>query len=254
MDMPPGNGDIHVTLSQEVKFTGGIIVTTPSKCAISAFEHSLADNDANSMPTLGIIENQAYFQADPNSIAHPLFGASKLKEYQEVYGIRNSISLPYADVIAKCNNEGKPFALKLGDDEVSMKFKGFTQSLAAALSQIEKISQRPHVRYETGTKAIIVRQADGKEKRIESLHLRSKCNCEACAGSFSRDSINPEVFPAKIKERGVYAVQIYWSDGHKSSIYSYQRLLSNEVEEYNLPPETEAAVSGAKRRAARQSK
>ena len=96
----------------------------------------------------------------------------------------------------------------------------------------------PHVRYETGSSLIIVRKNDGKEKKIKALELRSKCNCALCVDEFSgnklikQKDINPEVFPYKIEPKGNYAVAIVWSDGHKSSIYPYERLLSSDIPEF----------------------
>lgn len=46
-------------------------------------------------------------------------------------------------------------------------------------------------------------------------------------------TIKEDVFPTKLEEKGNYAVAIVWSDGHRSSIYPYKRLLSDEIEALN---------------------
>jgi ATP-binding protein involved in chromosome partitioning len=95
----------------------------------------------------------------------------------------------------------------------------------------------PHVRYETGSSLVILRDKSGKEKKIKARTLRQKCQCAACIDEFSgkklinEESVDKDVFPYKIEPKGNYAVAIVWSDGHKSSIYPYKRLLSEEIPE-----------------------
>jgi len=45
--------------------------------------------------------------------------------------------------------------------------------------------------------------------------------------------INEDVYPTKLEEKGNYALAVVWSDGHRSSIYPYKRLLSDEIEALN---------------------
>jgi DUF971 family protein len=105
----------------------------------------------------------------------------------------------------------------------------------------QETSQLPHVRYETGSMCVVVRQPDGKEKKIKSADLRKKCGCALCVDEFTGnkllkdENIRPDVFPSKIEPKGNYAVAVMWSDGHRSSIYPYSRLLSDDIPEYKAP-------------------
>lgn len=111
--------------------------------------------------------------------------------------------------------------------------KNVTQEIANLAN-----TQIPHVRYETGLSQVIVRTPDGREKKISAYDLRKACNCALCVDEFTgqpmikEGSIREDVFPTKIEPKGNYAVAIIWSDGHKSSIYPYERLLSSSVPEY----------------------
>jgi ATP-binding protein involved in chromosome partitioning len=68
--------------------------------------------------------------------------------------------------------------------------------------------------------------------------LRKSCKCALCVDEFTgkilikEDKINEDVHPYKIEPKGNYAVAIMWSDGHRSSIYPYERLLSDSIPEY----------------------
>ncbi len=83
-----------------------------------------------------------------------------------------------------------------------------------------------------------MRTPDGKEKKIKAFELRKKCGCALCIDEFTgkklikEDTIPQDVFPGKIEPKGNYAVAIVWSDGHRSSIYPYEKLLSDAVPEY----------------------
>ena len=65
--------------------------------------------------------------------------------------------------------------------------------------------------------------------------MRIACRCAGCIDELSgallirKTEIDPEVYPTKIEEKGNYAVAIVWSDGHRSSIYPYKRLMADDI-------------------------
>lgn len=121
-------------------------------------------------------------------------------------------------------------------------FKDLAEKVDKEIEIISKTNQSPHVRYDTTSSCVIIRTPDGKEKKIKAAELRKKCNCAACIDEFTGkrlikdESIREDVFPAKIEPKGNYAVAVVWSDGHKSSIYPYERLLSSNIPEYVRQP------------------
>lgn len=84
---------------------------------------------------------------------------------------------------------------------------------------------------------IIIRKSDGVEKKIKPYELRTKCKCALCIDEFTGNKlldpkkIPEDVYPYKIEQKGNYAVAVIWSDGHKSSIYPFERILSDDIEE-----------------------
>ena len=135
---------------------------------------------------------------------------------------------------------GSPTVLVLPTHhEITQIYSNLAKNIVSELERLEKEdSKPPHVRYETGSSLVIVRKADGTEKKIKAFDLRNKCKCALCVDEFSgkklleTKNVNEDVFPYKIEPKGNYAVAIVWSDGHKSSIYPYDRLLSNDVPEF----------------------
>lgn len=115
-----------------------------------------------------------------------------------------------------------------------------TEAAANIHKKMEEIKQKGEdskvkVEFDPTEGYIHVKTKD-TDKKIDPLHLRKKCICAACIDEFSgakllKDKNIPEdVYPLKMEEKGNYAVAVVWSDGHRSSIYPYKRLLSKEIE------------------------
>ena len=93
-----------------------------------------------------------------------------------------------------------------------------------------------NVNYDPQQGKVIIDFGDGKTKKIDPFELRTKCKCAACIDEIDGrqilqiNKVPKDVYPTNMLKKGNYAVAVVWSDGHKSSIYPYQRLQSNEVE------------------------
>ena len=74
LDLPPGTGDIALTLAQRLKVTGAVIVTTPQEVALQDVYKAAAMCKKVEIPVLGVVENMSYFE-DPAGLRHELFGA-----------------------------------------------------------------------------------------------------------------------------------------------------------------------------------
>jgi ATP-binding protein involved in chromosome partitioning len=73
LDLPPGTGDVALTLSQRVKVTGAVVVTTPQQVATDDVFKSVSMCQKVNIPVLGVVENMSYF-VDPAGLKHELFG------------------------------------------------------------------------------------------------------------------------------------------------------------------------------------
>lgn len=94
---------------------------------------------------------------------------------------------------------------------------------------------KPEFKYNP-KEGLFVLQQNEKQKKINPFHLRKKCICAGCIDEMTGQSllkgktIPEDVYPVKLEEKGNYAVAVIWSDGHRSSIYPYKRLFSNDIE------------------------
>lgn len=236
--MPPGTGDVQITLGQEINFDGSVIVTTPQQLSYVDVVKGIELFDDLKVPTLSVVENMAYFNCHKCDEKHHIFGTGKIGQLKTQFGIKNSYEIPLLRSVAKYSDLGSPAVLVLPEaDSYCQNFIELAKGIEQELTNLQETgNQIPHVRYETGKSILIVRKPDGEEKKIKPKHLREKCKCALCVDEFTGAQImNPKkllesVFPVKIEKKGNYAVAIIWSDGHNSSIYPYERLLSDEIE------------------------
>ena len=81
MDMPPGTGDIQLTMAQRIPVAGALIVTTPSSLATADVKRAVAMFEKTEIPIIGLVENMAYLDAPDGSRLHPFGkGGTELAE------------------------------------------------------------------------------------------------------------------------------------------------------------------------------
>ena len=106
MDMPPGTGDIQLTMAQRIPVTGALIVTTPSSLATADVKRAVAMFEKTEIPVIGLVENMAYLDAPDGSRLHP-FGEGGTK-LAESLGLTHLAALPIDAAIQAGNESGEP--------------------------------------------------------------------------------------------------------------------------------------------------
>ena len=109
VDMPPGTGDVPLTVYQSLPVDGIIIVTSPQELVSMIVEKALnmARMESLNVPVLGIVENMSYFECPDCGKRHAIFGESHLEEIARQYGIEHCARLPMDPAIARQCDEGK---------------------------------------------------------------------------------------------------------------------------------------------------
>ncbi len=132
IDLPPGTGDIHLTLVQSAPVTGAVIVTTPQKVALADAKKGLQMflQPQINVPVLGIVENMAYFTpAELPDNRYYLFGKGGGKWLAEHYEMPFLGEIPLVQSIREAGDEGKPAATQI-DSLTAVAFQKTAEKLA----------------------------------------------------------------------------------------------------------------------------
>ncbi|MBQ1968173.1 MAG: P-loop NTPase [Flavobacteriales bacterium] len=131
IDMPPGTGDIHLTLTGALPLTGAIVITTPQNVALNDAQRGieLFRNDNINVPVIGIVENMSYFTpAELPENKYYIFGKHGGKNLAEDYGIPFLGEIPLVQSIREAADAGQPIAL-VDDSPLSKAFADVADSI-----------------------------------------------------------------------------------------------------------------------------
>lgn len=106
IDMPPGTGDVPLTVFQSLPIDGIIVVTSPQDLVSMVVEKAVKMAEKMSIPVLGIVENMSYFLCPDCNKKHYIFGKSHVNDIAEKYNISNVIKLPINPELARMCDEG----------------------------------------------------------------------------------------------------------------------------------------------------
>lgn len=117
VDLPPGTGDIHLSIVQSLPITGAVIVSTPQAVALSDTKKgvSMFTSESINVPVLGIIENMSYFTPEelPNN-KYYIFGKEGARNLAEDLGVPFLGEIPIVQSIREAGDFGRPAALQTG--------------------------------------------------------------------------------------------------------------------------------------------
>eukprot|EP00817_Percolomonadidae_sp_ATCC50343_P001826 CAMPEP_0117431380 /NCGR_PEP_ID=MMETSP0758-20121206/10900_1 /TAXON_ID=63605 /ORGANISM="Percolomonas cosmopolitus, Strain AE-1 (ATCC 50343)" /LENGTH=270 /DNA_ID=CAMNT_0005220303 /DNA_START=143 /DNA_END=955 /DNA_ORIENTATION=- len=111
VDMPPGTGDVQLTIAQRVSVAGALIVTTPQQLALIDVKRAMDMYKKMNIPILGVVENMSYFICDSCDKKHYPFVIAGAQSEIERLGESFLTSLPINPLMGQCADEGKPFLI-----------------------------------------------------------------------------------------------------------------------------------------------
>lgn len=137
IDLPPGTGDIHLSLVQTVSVTGAIIVSTPQKVALIDARKAIGmfKMEQINVPVVGMIENMAYFTpAELPNNKYYIFGKEGLKELAEKNNIPLLGEIPLVQSVREAGDAGRPAVLQ----EDTPQAKAFMDFADSVIKEVEK--------------------------------------------------------------------------------------------------------------------
>lgn len=138
VDLPPGTGDIQLTLSQKVPVSGAVIVTTPQDIALLDARKALKMFEKVSVPVLGVVENMSIHICSNCGHAESIFGEGGGKRMSEEYGVEFLGALPLDLRIREEADNGRPTVAVEPDGRISEIYRDIARRAAARLSAMGK--------------------------------------------------------------------------------------------------------------------
>jgi ATP-binding protein involved in chromosome partitioning len=134
IDMPPGTGDIQLTLSQRVPLTGAVIVTTPQDIALLDAKKGLNMFEKVGVPILGIVENMAVHVCTNCGHVEHIFGADGGKRMADQYGVPYLGALPLTLGIREQTDSGRPTVVADPEGEIAGLYKAVARQVAVTVA------------------------------------------------------------------------------------------------------------------------
>ena len=134
VDMPPGTGDIQLTLAQKAPVTGSVIVTTPQDIALLDARKGIEMFNKVHIPVLGVVENMAVHVCSNCGHAEHLFGEGGGVRLAEEYGVELLGSMPLSMMIREQADGGKPTVIAEPECQISLLYQDMARNVAARLA------------------------------------------------------------------------------------------------------------------------
>ena len=259
VDLPPGTGDIHLSLVQSCPMTGAVVVTTPQEVSVIDARKGLRLFEKTGVPVLGVVENMSGFVCDGCGKVHEIFGEGGGKRVAQAHGVPFLGRVPLEPSLGRAGDAGRPAVLSSPNSVSSRALAEIARKVAAQVELVrgtagglgaydlafdaipeaagaqpaaasgESASPVPTGVFRSGD-ALVFDWTDGARTVHPFRELRLRCPCARCVDEWDGHalldpaSVPASVRPDRVTAVGRYAVRILWSDGHGTGIYSYDHL------------------------------
>lgn len=219
LDLPPGTGDVQITLTQSAQMDGAVIVTTPHALSGADVGKAIQMFDKVSVPVLGVIENMSFFDAPDTGNRYHIFGEGAAAEISERFGVPLLGRLPISQ-----SEFGGPTVKSPRSKELQAAIEQVIRSLGRSRAGMS------HPEMDHDSEAVTLTWPDGSTSRVKHTVLRKNCQCASCVDEFTHEqildasTIPADIHPISIDTVGNYGLSIEWSDGHNTGIFSYSRI------------------------------
>jgi ATP-binding protein involved in chromosome partitioning len=134
VDMPPGTGDVQLSLAQLVPVQGAVLVTTPQEVAVMDVRRALRMFETVAVPVLGVVENMSYFIAPDTGVRYNIFGEGGGLKLAETYGVPFLGTVPLGLEVREGGDNGVPVVVGQPDSPQAAAFRKVAEEVARQVS------------------------------------------------------------------------------------------------------------------------
>ncbi len=228
IDMPPGTGDVQLTMAQQVPMSGAVIVSTPQDLALIDARKGLNMFRKVDVPVIGIVENMSYFIAPDTGKRYDIFGHGGAEREAEKLGLKFLGGVPLHMDIRELSDAGTPVTAVRPEGPEAAVFKEIAGKVWEAV-QTSKGIEAPIVKLSPDRDSLKVTFKDGYSYDLPAEMLRVMSPSAEVQGHSEEQRVTvPGKRNVKIKTMqpvGKYATKISFDDGHDTGLYSWSYLL-----------------------------
>ena len=254
LDLPPGTGDIQLTLAQAFPLTGAVVVSTPQDVSLKIARRGLRMMEQVKVPILGVIENMSGFTCPSCGTVTHIFHQGGGEAIAQDIGVPFLGKVPLDPAVVDCGDSGTPLikaasgspaagayrkiaAALLGQDSATTGIATpFRWTLSDGSGKPASVAPRPDgpaeklaaLDEEAGSLHLL--WADGQAQTLGARDLRIACPCAKCRDEMTGERLlDPDTVPLDIQitriwSVGNYALGMAFSDGHDTGIYTLKSL------------------------------
>ncbi|KMP10917.1 mrp [Candidatus Nitromaritima sp. SCGC AAA799-A02] len=148
IDLPPGTGDVQLTLTQRAPLSGAVVVTTPQEVSLIDAEKGVRMFENVKVPLLGIVENMSYFVCDECDKKHHIFKSGGGNALAEKFKIPLLGEIPLIPKVVEGGDSGVPVSLSDAESPATKAYKVLAGKVAAQLSIVHSGEDKPESSFE----------------------------------------------------------------------------------------------------------
>lgn len=229
IDLPPGTGDVQLTLAQQAALTGAVIVTTPQDVALGVARKGLKMFQQVNVPILGVIENMSGFVCKHCGKTSEIFRVGGGRKMALEFGVPFLGAIPLDPEIVMSGDHGKPLVESDSNSPAAKAIAGIARHLqqyaSAEHNRTSAVEPQQVEILANGDLSIL--WPDGHQGLHKPYSLRIKCPCAQCVDEDSgQRTLDPKRVPLNITIEafdviGRYALGLKFSDGHSTGLYAF---------------------------------
>lgn len=226
IDLPPGTGDIHLTLTQSIALDGAVVITTPQRVAISDVKKSLEFFQKMNISILGLVENMSYFLDPISQEKHFLFGSGGGEHLSDSFQIPILGKIPLEEDLCNQLDNGKSIFEGRGTS------KAREVLLEIGIEILRKVCdhsgwKKKNVAFTRDNANQISIYFDQEARTYMFSDLQKNCPCARCVDSATGiaivdvEAIEENVSVTHVEEVGNYGLKFHFTSGCKQGIFTW---------------------------------
>jgi len=243
IDLPPGTGDIQITLAQQANLTGALVVTTPQQVAFKIAEKAIQMFSKVNIPIIGLIENMSGLVCENCQHENHIFKTGGAEILAKKYNTKVLAHIPLDKDVVECGDNGT--SLFETSSAAAKAYNTLIDTLPSLFSVLAKDPSEP-LKIDMQPEWLSLEWPDNTVKTISAYQLRLTCPCALCideitgAALVSPDQIAADISLNALHRVGRYGLKIDFSDGHNTGIFTFKKL--RELQDCEAPVKTTAAM------------